>query len=105
MKKYIKKPTIVEAIQLKERNILEVYTEMFGKPDLSSRIASDKWDEYEEIVKRDGIKIKTPESDGETQIAKINDYIVFGYSPELGRHFWPVKPDYFKLNYKRYKNG
>lgn len=99
MQKAQKKPVIIEFIQLKENNILEVYTEIFGKPDLSYKISSDKWDDYENIVKRDGLKLKTPESGGETQIASIGDYIVFGYTKELGRHCWPVKPSYFESAY------
>ena len=99
MQKFRKKPVEVEAIKLTEKNILEVYTEVFGKPDLSHKIASDKWDDYEMIVARDGMKLKTPESGEGTQIASIGDYIVFGYSKELGRHCWPVKPDYFEGAY------
>tara|TARA_R110000787_G_scaffold257894_1_gene363100 strand:- start:47 stop:361 length:315 start_codon:yes stop_codon:yes gene_type:complete len=99
MRKAQKKPVIVDFIQLTKNNILEVYTEVNGKPNRKSRIAEDKWDEYEEIVKRDGLKIKTPESGGETQIASIGDYIVFGHTKELGRHCWPVKPSYFNNAY------
>tara|TARA_R110000851_G_scaffold179750_1_gene326912 strand:- start:179 stop:490 length:312 start_codon:yes stop_codon:yes gene_type:complete len=99
MQKAQKKPVIIEFIQLKENNIFEVYTEVFSKPDLSHNIASDKWDDYENIVKREGLKLKTPESGGETQIASIGDYIVFGYTKELGKHCWPVKPSYFKSAY------
>ena len=100
MKKAQKKPIIVDYIQLKENNIFEVYSEVFRKPDLSHEIASDKWNEYERIVKSEGLKLKTPESGGETQIASIGDYIVFGESKELGRHCWPVKPDYFENAYE-----
>lgn len=99
MKKAQKKPVIIEFIQLKENNIHQVYTEVFGKPDLSHKIASDKWDDYEQIVKRDGLSLKTPESGEGTQIASIGDYIVFGYTEELGRHCWPVKPSYFEGAY------
>ena len=99
MQKAQKKPVIIEFIQLKENNIFEVYTEVFGKPDLSHNIASDKWDNYENIVKRDGLKLKTPESGEGTQIASMGDYIVFGYTEELGRHCCPVKPRYFEGAY------
>lgn len=99
MQKFRKKPVEVEAIKLTEKNILEVYTEVFGKPDLSHTIASDKWDDYERIVVCDGMKLKTPESGEGTQIASIGDYIVFGHSKELGKHCWPVKPDYFEGAY------
>ena len=101
MKKFRKKPVIVEAIRLTEKNILEVYTEVFGKPNKDScRMAEDRWDDYEMIVVRDGMKLKTPESGEGTQIASIGDYIVFGHSEKLGRHCWPVKPDYFENSYE-----
>jgi hypothetical protein len=99
MKQAQKKQAVVDFIQLKESNILEVYSEVFGKPNLNLQIASYKWDDYEEIVKRKGLKLKTPESGEGTQIASIGDYIVFGYSEKLGRHCWPVKPDYFESAY------
>lgn len=28
------------------------------------------------------------------------DWIMKGYSKELGWHYWPVKPDYFNENYE-----
>jgi hypothetical protein len=43
--------------------------------------------------------LKTPESGEGIQIASIGDYIIFGYSEKIGRHCWPVKPDYFPLAY------
>jgi hypothetical protein len=46
------------------------------------------------------IRLKTPESDGETQVAVTGDFIVKGYSEDLGWHFWPVKPSYFNENYQ-----
>ena len=94
-----KKPVIIEFIQLREDNILEVYTEVFSKPNLNIPIASDRWDNYERIVVKEGLRLKTPESGEGTQIASIGDYLVFGHSKELGRHCWPVKPDYFKQAY------
>ena len=100
MKKYRKKPVIIEAIQLRKNNIKEVYTEVFRKPDLSSPIALDRWDDYENIVISKGMKLKTPESGEGTQIASIGDYIVFGESEKLGKHCWPVKEDYFKQSYE-----
>jgi hypothetical protein len=98
MKKAQKKPVIIEFIQLKRSNILEVYTQVYGKPNRNP-LLDDRWDDYENIVKREGLKLKTPESGGETQIASIGDYIVFGHTKELGRHCWPVKPSYFEAAY------
>ena len=101
MENYRKIPVIVEAIQLKENNITEVYTEVFSKPQLTCQMAEDRWDEYEDIVKKEGMKLKTSESGEGTQIASIGDYLVFGHSEELGIHCWPVKPDYFKKSYEK----
>ncbi len=50
MQKAQKKPVIIEFIQLKESNILEVYTEIHGKPNRNCQMAEDRWDDYEEIV-------------------------------------------------------
>jgi len=101
MEKFRKKPVVIEAIQLTEKNIFEVYTEVFSKPKLTCQMAEDRWDEYEVIVKTKGMELKTPESGEGTQIASIGDYLVFGYSKELGRHCWPVKPDYFEDAYEK----
>jgi len=100
MKRYRKKPVVVEAIQLTTENIKEVYRVAVGNVDLTHRMAENKWFDYEDIVKREGMRLKTPESDGETQGANIGDYIVFGHSKELGKHCWPVKPDYFEGAYE-----
>ena len=50
------------------------------------------------------IRLKTPESDGETQVAVTGDYIFKGYTEKLGWHFWPVKPDYVEENYDKVKD-
>ena len=49
------------------------------------------------------MRLKTPESGTGVQIASIGDYIVFGYTEKLGKHCWPVKPDYFEKSYKEIK--
>jgi hypothetical protein len=101
MEKAQKKPVIVEFIQLKENNILKVFIEVNGyEPSRNSQIGKDRWLDYEGIVKLDGFRLKTLESGGETQIASIGDYIVFGYTKKLGRHCWPVKPSYFESAYE-----
>jgi hypothetical protein len=50
------------------------------------------------------VRLKTLESEGETQTAVTYDYIVKGHSEELGWHFWPVKPSYFEENYEKIKD-
>jgi hypothetical protein len=85
-----------EAVQLTENNILEVYSFIHGKPDLSSRIAEDKWADYENLVRESGLRLKTLESDGETQKADIGDWIIRGIHGE----FYPCKPDIFEKSYR-----
>ena len=72
----------IEAKQLTEKNQLELMEWCCGKKGYDGSIL-----------------LKTPESDGETQIAVTGDYILKGYSDQQGWHFWPVKPDYFIENY------
>lgn len=46
------------------------------------------------------ILLKTPESHGETQMAVVGDFIMQAYSEDLGWHYYPIKPDYMRENYK-----
>jgi hypothetical protein len=102
VEKFRKKPVVLEAIRLTERTIKEVYKFIYGENsvDLSCRSAEDAWDNYEMSVKVMGLRLKTPESDGETQVASIGDYVFKGYTEELGWHFWPVKESYVREMYE-----
>ena len=94
--KYIKRPVEIEALQLTKDNIFQVVTFIDGKkPNVLSDIAADKWEDYKAIVKSEGLKLKTLESDNETQTASIGDYIIKGVKGE----FYPCKSDIFKLTY------
>jgi hypothetical protein len=101
MTQYRKKPIIIEAIQLKDnqKSIYEVTTFINGaKPDTSScMMASDYWDSYLDLCKKSGgIRLKTLESDNETQIASFGDWIIKGVNGE----FYPCKPDIFEKTYE-----
>ncbi len=94
--KATKKPVTIEAIQLTEHNILQVLQFMEEPVDLSTRLATERFEEYKDIVRfRGGINLKTLESNGETQVADIGDYIIKGVQGE----FYPCKPDIFKETY------
>lgn len=97
MNKYRKKPVVIEALQLTKQNIREVYTFIYSEPDTKNPISSDRWYDYEGLVKAEGLKLKTLESDGETQTASIGDYIIKGIQGE----FYPCKPDIFKATYDK----
>jgi hypothetical protein len=84
---YVKKENKpVEAKQLTETNRMEIMEWCNGKggPDGS-------------------VYLKTPESNGETQLAVTGDFVVKGYTEDLGWHFWPVKPSWFNENYQEVK--
>lgn len=72
IKQYRKKPIPIHAMQLITENIRDVYTFIHGSPPTTdSLIASDRWEDYENIVRAGGLKLKTLESDGQTQTADI----------------------------------
>ena len=97
--RYTKKPIEIEAIQLRADNIFQCTAFIDGKaPDIRSPYASDKWDDYKNIIiENGGIDFKTLESDGETQKANFKDYIIKGVKGE----FYPCKPDIFELTYDK----
>lgn len=89
---FIKKPVKIEAIQLTERSIMAVYSFVEETPILDCDMANDRWDDYKDIVKRDGMIIKTLEG---CIRASIGDYIIKG----VHGAFYPCKPDIFKKTY------
>ena len=80
-------------------NISDVYKFIYGNDSISlnCQMAEDYWDDYEKLVITNGLKLKTLESDNETQIASINDYIIKGIKGE----FYPCKPDIFEMTYDK----
>ncbi len=100
MKKYRKKPVVIEAVQWNGENIMEVECFRKGGDLLGFRksIAENtqefwRWDEYERIVEEKGLRIQTLE--GEMK-ADIGDYIIKGVNGE----FYPCKPDIFAKTYE-----
>ncbi len=96
VKQYTKKPVEISAIRLTHENIYDVVMFIDGvRPDIKGDMASDKWLQYKSLVRQKGLHLKTLESNGETQVADIGDYIIKGVKGE----FYPCKPDVFKLTY------
>lgn len=50
-----------------------------------------------------GIRLKTPESDGQTQVCNTGSFIAKVYSEELGWHFYPIHHSYMSENYEEIK--
>lgn len=86
--KYVKKPVVIEAIQLTENNVQDVLTWCNSKEIIASSIWGDEGLE-EKIV---GVSIRTLEGD---HIGNIGDYIIKGIAGE----FYPCKPDIFEATY------
>ena len=95
--KYRKRPVEIEAMQLNDHNVYEVYSFIKGEPNLQNHISQCKWNDYEDMVRKEGLKLKTLESDGETQTAAMGDFIIKGVKGE----FYPCKPDIFELTYEK----
>ena len=97
IRKIRKKPVEVEAIQLQENSIRQVYEFIHGKTDSQSFTADEtQWADYENSVRREGLRLKTLESANETQIASIGDWIIKGVQGE----FYPIKDEILKQTYE-----
>lgn len=98
--KYRKKPVVIDAVQLTEFNIKEVYEFVHdSRLLLRPTIEHSKWDDYEAIVSLSGMDIPTLEdgADGRAKhVATIGDWIIKGVKGE----FYPCKPDIFELTYE-----
>lgn len=98
MPQFRKKPVVIDAVQWTGENLFEVITFTDGKPELNSDIAMERWEQYENLVKRDGLLIYTRE-DGPNNEAKhyasVGDWIIKGIKGE----FYPCKPDIFEATY------
>jgi hypothetical protein len=93
MKKYRKKPVEIEALEWTGENLREVISET----GLHQSAAHMKWEEYAELVGREGFKLWTLEG---PLIVPVYHWIIKGHTEKLGYHFWPVDPNYFFENYE-----
>jgi len=90
IKKYRKRPIIVEAVEWTGDNLEEVIGFTGRHPS-----ANDwTWEKYESVVRVHGLKIFTLEG---SHMATIGDYIIRGVKGE----FYPCKPDIFTATYGR----
>jgi len=92
--KYRKKPVVIEAVQWTGKNLREVISFTDGSPETRSHHAGMMWEQYEELVSRDGLKIFTLEGKMD---ASVGDFIIRGVAGEL----YPCKPGIFAATYER----
>lgn len=90
--RFTKKPVTIEAIQWTGNNLREVVAFTDGPPDTRSHHAGMAWDDYRDLVARDGLKIYTLEG---KMLASPGDWIIRGVK---GEHY-PCKPDIFEATY------
>ena len=91
---YVKKPVVIKALQWTGDNLREVTTFTSAPPDTCSDIAKMKWEEYEDLVVNEGLKIYTLEG---KMNASVGDYIIQGVRGE----FYPCKQDIFEETYSQ----
>ena len=93
IKKYVKKPVEIEAIQLKEDNIIEVFDFLDGANYKETKSTEELKDFSQMMLKQGYIEIKTLEG---IMKASFGDYIIKGVKGE----FYPCKPDIFQATYE-----
>ena len=93
IKKYVKKPVEVEAIQLKEDNIIEVFDFLDGANYKETKSAEELEDFSKAMLEQVYIEIETLEG---IMKASFGDYIIKGIKGE----FYPCKPDIFQSTYE-----
>jgi len=92
--KYRKLPVEIEAVQWNGNNLVDVVTFLEGKsPKLDLEVTRLKWEDYEDLIAKEGLYIKTLEGNMKTS---INDYIIKGIAGE----FYPCKEDIFLKTYE-----
>lgn len=93
IKKYIKKPVEVEAIQLREDNIIEVFDFLDGANYKETKSAEELEYFSKAMLEQGYIEIETLEG---MMKASFGDYIIKGIKGE----FYPCKPDIFIATYE-----
>jgi len=89
--KYRKKPVVIEAVIWSGDNLREV----IDFTGLNESAQSWSWEEYEAVIRVNGLKIFTLEG---AMLASVGDFIIKGVNGE----FYPCKPDIFAKTYEEY---
>lgn len=94
MAKFRKKPVVIDAIRWTGDNLADIIQFTDGRPpEINTNHAGMKWDEYVDLVRREGLKIFTLEGE---HLASIGDWIIRGVNGE----YYPCKPDIFAKTYE-----
>lgn len=91
--RYVKKPLEIEAIQLKEDNIIEVF-DFLDEANYKETKSTEELEDFSKAMLEQGyIEIETLEG---MMKASFGDYIIKGIKGE----FYPCKPDIFIATYE-----
>ena len=93
IKKYVKKPVEIEAMQLTKENIVEVFNFLDGANYKETKSVEELEDFSQMMLKQGYIEIETLEG---IMKANFGDYIIKGVKGE----FYPCKPDIFQATYE-----
>jgi hypothetical protein len=93
MAKFRKRPVVIEAVQWTGNNLRQVIAFTDGPPVARLSHAEMKWDDYEDLVAREGLMIFTLEG---KMTANPGDWIIKGVAGEV----YPCKPDIFAATYE-----
>lgn len=91
--RFRKRPVVIEAVEWTGHNLHEVIAFTDGPSDIRSHHAGMMWENYSDLVKREGLKIYTLEG---VMSASVGDWIIKGIK---GEHY-PCKPDVFEKTYE-----
>jgi hypothetical protein len=91
--KFRKRPVMIDAIQWVGDNLFDVIEFIHARPDIKGNFAGMMWEQYEELVKREGLKIETLEG---KMSASVGDWVIRGVK---GEHY-ACKPDIFEMTYE-----
>ena len=92
IKKYVKKPVQIEAIQLKEDNIIEVFDFLDGANYKETKSSEELEDFSQKMLKQGYIEIETLEG---MMKASFGDYII----KNQGKYY-PCRPNIFQQTYE-----
>lgn len=100
IKKYVKKPVVIEAIQWTGKNLIDIYAFLCDKSrkEIIKEISHDfqdtrVWGNYEANIVQDGLYISTLKGKLKSD---IGDYII----KDVNGEFYPCKPDIFAKTYE-----
>ena len=88
--KYRKKPVVIEAEQWNGSNLKQII-KFTGLHPSANKYG---WESYEDLVKKEGLKIFTLEG---TMMASVGDWIIKGVNGE----YYPCKPEIFAKTYEK----